>query len=32
MKHIVRLQSLRILAALTILASSAIVLQAGHRW
>jgi hypothetical protein len=32
MKHIVRLQALRILAALTLLASTALVLEAGHRW
>ncbi len=32
MKHIVRVQSFRILAALSILASTALVLEAGHRW
>jgi hypothetical protein len=32
MKTLVRLQSYRVLLALTALASSALVLQAGHRW
>jgi hypothetical protein len=32
MKHFVKLQALRVLATLALVASTALVLEAGHRW